>query len=30
MLPDLKTIKIGEPAQRALEAAGIDKALLSF
>jgi len=24
MLPELKTIKIGEPAQRALEAAGID------
>ena len=24
MLPELKTIKIGAPAQRALEAAGID------
>lgn len=24
MLPELKTIKIGEPAQRALAAAGID------
>lgn len=23
MLPELKTVKIGEPAQRALEAAGI-------
>ena len=24
MLPELKTIRIGEPAQRALEAVGID------